>query len=303
MKHLFIINPVAGGRKADILGTYNAIESAMADREDDFEIYETVAPMDAAEKTKREAIRGQPLRVYACGGDGTLSECVHGAVGYSNVAVAHYPVGTGNDFIRTFGENVPLFSRFPALIDGTAVPLDVIDVNGRKCINISSVGIDARVGTDVHKYSKLRGRGAYLVSLVVNVIKGIASDMVITTENEVIEGRKSLVCVCNGQYYGGGFHPTKKARPDDGFLDVIIVDGLSRLKAAKYINAYSNAQYEQYSDIMRYITTHRLKIEAEHEFVINVDGEALHSTVADFHIVRGGVNFLFPRGFVPVTLE
>ena len=59
--------------------------------------------MDACRKIEQEAAAGQPLRVYACGGDGTLNECVCGAVGCDNVAVTHYPCGTGNDFVRCFG--------------------------------------------------------------------------------------------------------------------------------------------------------------------------------------------------------
>ena len=101
MRHLFILNPVSGGMN-DKEGLIRTINEAATRHGAQAEIYETVGPMDAAEKVKREAIKGQELRVYACGGDGTLSECVHGAAGYHNVAVTHFPTGTGNDFIKSF---------------------------------------------------------------------------------------------------------------------------------------------------------------------------------------------------------
>ncbi|MBQ5515178.1 MAG: acylglycerol kinase family protein, partial [Oscillospiraceae bacterium] len=99
MRHLFIVNPKAGGYSDDI---QDRIKDAMSGRIAEYEIYITERPMDAAEKVKREALKGGELRIYACGGDGTLSECAHGAAGYSNAAVTHFPTGTGNDFIKSF---------------------------------------------------------------------------------------------------------------------------------------------------------------------------------------------------------
>jgi diacylglycerol kinase family enzyme len=204
MKHLFILNPIAGGNSVDHGKVQENINKLTATLDGETECYVTSAPMDAAEKVKREAIKGGELRVYACGGDGTLSECVHGASGYRNASVTHYPCGTGNDFIRIFGEQATLFSDLDALTHGTVVPMDIIDANGRKCINICSVGIDARVGTDVHKYSKLPligGAGGYVVALIVNFIKGMTSEMTITTENGTYSGQYTLVCACNGRFY------------------------------------------------------------------------------------------------------
>jgi len=102
MKHLFIVNPVAGGKDRREYVAEQA-RLALEGSEDAYEVYVTTAPMDACAKIAAEAASGEELRVYACGGDGTLNECVNGAVGRSNVAVTHFPCGTGNDFIKMFG--------------------------------------------------------------------------------------------------------------------------------------------------------------------------------------------------------
>ena len=69
-----------------------------------------------------------------------------------------------------------------------------MDVNGRMCVDIASVGIDARIGTDVHKYSKIPligGATGYITSLVVNVIKGLGQEMKIEAGDVKAEGKYS----------------------------------------------------------------------------------------------------------------
>ena len=175
MKHLFIVNPTAGGKDKTELVRRRA-EEVFAGREEAYEVYVTKAAMDAPGKIRQAAAAGEPLRVYACGGDGTFNECVCGAAGLDNVAVCPYPTGTGNDFCRMFGEEKDLYRDLAALVEGSEHLIDLIECNGRFCANICSVGIDARIGTDVHTYSKLPligGATGYVVSAVVNVFRGI----------------------------------------------------------------------------------------------------------------------------------
>ena len=115
MKHLFIVNPTAGG-KDSTAEVREKVERAFQGRGEEYEIYVTKAPMDAPEKIKAEAASGRHLRVYACGGDGTFNECVCGAARLENVAVCPFPTGTGNDFCRMFGEEKDMFRDLEALL-------------------------------------------------------------------------------------------------------------------------------------------------------------------------------------------
>ena len=139
MKHLFIVNPVAGGKDRHEYVAEQA-RLALEGSADAYEVYITTAPMDACAKIKAEAASGEELRVYACGGDGTLNECVNGAVGHDNVAVTHFPCGTGNDFIKMFGEEKDRFFDLSDLVRGEVRPLDVMECCGRYAVNICSVG-------------------------------------------------------------------------------------------------------------------------------------------------------------------
>ena len=303
MKHLFIVNPVAGTQKPEdklrlIHEAMNRLPTSMRAR-DEFEIYVTSAPMDAVGKIRSTSAACRELRVYACGGDGTLNECVNGAAGLGNAAVTHFPCGTGNDFIKMFGRDKDRFFDLTELINGEVRPIDVIKCNDRYSVNICSMGLDARVGTDVHKYSGMPiigGAAGYVVSLVANYVKSITSTMTARAEGLTCGPELNLVCVCNGRFYGGGFNPTNDARPDDGLMDVLIVSGVSRLTIVGALLSYAKGKYRSFPQYITCVRTRHLEIDAAQREVINVDGEAEYGSHVVFDLIPGGVNFIFPRG-------
>lgn len=303
MKHLFVVNPVAGKQKPEekLRLINEAIDRLPAEQRsrDEFEIYVTEAPMDACRHIRETAADGAELRVYACGGDGTLNECVNGAAGLSNVAVTHFPCGTGNDFIKMFGPSKDRFFDLTELINGEVRPIDVIKCNDRYSVNICSMGLDARVGTDVHKYSGMPligGAAGYVVSLVANYVKSIATTMTARAEGLTCGPELNLVCVCNGRFYGGGFNPTNDARPDDGLMDVLIVSGVSRLTIVRALLSYAKGKYRSLPQYITFVRTRHLEIDAAESEVINVDGEAEYGSRVVFDLIPGGVNFIFPKG-------
>ena len=299
MKHLFIVNPAAGGR--DKTAEVRArVETAFAGRSDSYEIYVTRGPMDAASRIRSEAACGEPLRVYACGGDGTFNECVCGAALLDNVAVCPFPTGTGNDFCRMFGDEAALYQDLDALLDGRETPIDLIRVNDRYSANICSVGIDARIGTDVHLYSHLPvigGATGYVVSAAVNVFKGINRFMDVRCGGYTSVGQHALVCACNGRYYGGGFNPSPDARPDDGVLEIFIVNKLSLPALATLIGKYAKGRADELPPKhIRHLKGQELEILFEEENVVNVDGEAVYADRVHMRLVPKALKLIVPRG-------
>lgn len=90
-----------------------------------------------------------------------------------------------------------------------------------------SIGLDARVGTEIARFKRLplvTGKGAYILSLLANLMHGLSEHYVVTLESgETVDAEQTMICVCNGRWYGGGFNPVPEARPDDGLLDVLLV--------------------------------------------------------------------------------
>ena len=79
MKHIFIINPVAGNGIDNV--TYSEkIKQAFTELGiEDYEIYVTTGVGNANEFAKEKVATGEHIRFYACGGDGKLSEVVNGS--------------------------------------------------------------------------------------------------------------------------------------------------------------------------------------------------------------------------------
>ncbi len=297
MKHLFIVNPIAGGKNhTDEICAI--VKQAFSSRSDTYEIYVTKSPMDAAAKISAEGASGEELRVYACGGDGTFNECVCGAALMDNVAVCPFPTGTGNDFCRMFGEEKDLFRDLNAVLDGDVRKIDLIECNGRYSANICSVGIDARIGIDVHKYSDLPivgGATAYVISALINVFKGVTTNMKITINDITYSEPITLACVCNGRFYGGGFNPCPTSMPDDGELDILVVKKVGILTFLALIGKYASGRADEMPHLIYHHKGDGITVEFEEENVVNVDGEAMYTKKAVMKLIPKALNLITPR--------
>jgi YegS/Rv2252/BmrU family lipid kinase len=297
VKHLFIINPAAG--KADVTAEVRAeAEAACKARGLDYEIRVSQAPGDCTAITRAAAQSGAETRIYACGGDGTLNEVVCGAAGAENLAVTHYPCGSGNDFIKIF-DHPERFQTIESLLDADEARFDLIQVGDDYCAGICSIGIDARIGTSIQKFKRLPlvgGKGAYNLSTVVNLCKGISRHYVVEINGERVDERMTLICVCNGRWYGGGYNPVPEARLDDGKLDVLLVKKVSLLQVAAIIGKYKAGKYADFPQYFRHYQTDRLTVRCDRTEVVNLDGEARYGKDVEIRMSDRKLRFFYPRG-------
>lgn len=299
MKHLFIINPCAGkfDRSHELR---QRIEAVMRGRNLEWEILVTQHPGHGREHVRRQAARGNPLRIYACGGDGTLNECAAGAAGFANAALTHYPTGSGNDFIRMFGPDAAAFQNLPALLEGPQAPVDLIDCNGHIALNICSVGFDARIGLGMADFKRLPlvgGSLAYQLSAVRTIVQGIHRPYRVEIDGQELPERNfTLLCVCNGRYYGGGFNPSRQAMPDDGVLEFIVIRAVSRLTVAALIGTYGRGGAPDMPDKAIVRRGRSIKISCAKEEIVNLDGERLDAAELSICLSAKKIDFFFPRG-------
>ena len=295
MTHLFIINPAAGSHDRTAQYT-QAIEACCAGM--DYRIAVSQKPGDCRRLTREAAESGKAYRIYACGGDGTLNEVVQGAAGFDNVAVTVFSGGSGNDFVKIFNDP-KAFYQLPRLLDVQETSFDLIDCNGDLSLNICSVGLDARIGTDVSRYKRLpllHGFWAYAASTLINVIKGVHEHYIVEVDGEVFDADHTLICVCNGRYYGGGFYAMPDADPTDGKLDVLLVRKVSRLQVAGVVGKYKAGRYKELGHIARYIRTDSVTIRCDKPTPVNLDGEARTAQVVKMRLSDKKLRFFYPKG-------
>lgn len=297
MKHLFIINPAAG--KYDRTGEYTERIRAVCDAKGaDYEVVASRARGQCTALARKAAAAGDELRIYACGGDGTLNEVVNGVAGFENVSVTHFPGGSGNDFIKMFSEP-SAFSSLERLLDADEANFDLIRCGGMYALNICSMGFDARIGTAIGKYKRLplvSGNGAYLLSTGVNLIKGVHQHFVVDIDGKRFDDRQTLICIASGRYYGGSFNPVPIAEPDDGLLDVLLVRAVSRMTVASVVGKYKSGHFAELPEYIRHFRCRRVEILSDRPAEINLDGELLIQKRAVFEVVPHALRFFYPKG-------
>ena len=298
MKHLFIINPRAGKKNASAR-LMEQIEALRRRHGIQCEIVLTARQGDAEHAARRAADSGEAVRIYACGGDGTFNEVINGARGAEHVEVTVVPVGTGNDFMKNFGEDSARFLDLEQLWDAPGHDLDLIECNGRVAATIVCAGLDARVADDVHKYSKypaVTGAGAYLASAGINFFKQISNRMTITCDGCTTIGDYTMVCVCNGRYYGGGVMPIADARLDDGRLDALIVRRVSHGAFLRMAGHYMRGEAWRFPDVARRVQANHMRLQFREPMAVSLDGEISHVTEAVISLCPEKLHFFAPAG-------
>ncbi|NLY70146.1 MAG: YegS/Rv2252/BmrU family lipid kinase, partial [Clostridiales bacterium] len=232
MKHIFILNPVAGKARAHTLILPDILKE-VKQAGVDYEIHRTINVGDAsnyvAKKCKEN--RDKVLRFYAVGGDGTLNEVANGAIGHDNAEIAFIPAGTGNDFARIF-TNYKYFNDIKRQLKGTPKYIDLIKCNDNYVVNMLNIGLDCDAALKAAYFKNktfLKGQLAYIAGVLTVFVANKGSELTITLEDgEIHTGEFTLVAVGNGAFCGGGFKGVPKAKPDDGLLDVRIIRKVSR---------------------------------------------------------------------------
>ena len=298
MRHLFVMNPHAGkfDRSQEML---EKVRHVMAGRRLDWTAERTEGPGHATRLVAEAARRGDGLRVYACGGDGTLNEVVNGAAGLDHVAVTHCPMGSGNDFLRIFGQDAGRFWQLDQLLDGPQTAMDLIECNGRYSLNVCSVGFDARIGFGAADFKKLplvSGTAAYQLSALRTIIKGIHLPYQVEIDGETMPGERfTLLCACNGRYYGGGFNPSPTAMPDDGVLEFIVIPAVSRLTVLALIKKFARGKIGEIPQtILR--RGRAMNVICDRKTAVNVDGELVEGQQISIALSKEKVRFFYPAG-------
>lgn len=304
MKHVFIVNPAAG-KKAPAVQLIPAIRAVCEAQGCRYAVLETTAPGEAT-TLAREAIRtaGETVRLYACGGDGTLLEVMTAIEPGSDTELAHIPCGSGNDFVRMLGGAEP-YLDLQAMVTASAYPMDGIlctygDGKTRRSLNVAATGMDAEVAYHMIKFKRwplVSGSMAYNLALVKVFFGRIGCHLTVEmeTENgvEKVEGRYLFALCANGEYYGSGYHGVPTAVPDDGILDFVLVEKIPRLRILTLLPKYKKGTHQG----ERGVHFHRgtaIRVQADRVMPVTLDGECVLTDRFCAAIQKDAYRFVMP---------
>lgn len=308
MKHIFILNPVAGSGKAEKRILPGIIEAAREEAVD-YEIHRTINVGDAENYVRKrcEHYAGEKLRFYAVGGDGTLNEVVNGAYGtcsiaQSNIEIGFVPVGTGNDFARVFS-NPQYFLDIRRQIRGLPVSIDLIKYDDRVIVNMLNIGLDCAVVKEMNIIKKrfpIDGPLAYLAGVGAVFVSNQGFPLKVELEDgRTLVREFTLVAVGNGAFCGGGFKGVPKAEIDDGLLDVSLVNKVNRRTFASLIGKYRKGTHLNSplaKDIITYVQSKSITIESLDGMDICVDGEVYSTEKLMLTVAPLAIKFSIPLG-------
>ena len=321
MKTIFIVNPKAGqGKNAESI--ISAINIVIKKLKADAEIYVTKCIGDAEWFVKNFCEKFGKARFIACGGDGTLSEVLNGAIGYQGVEIGVIPNGTGNDFCRNFDGDCN-FQDIACQITEDSIECDAIkytaEYDGTQkhgyAVNMFNIGFDCNVADLTQTMKKkpfISGSLAYFVSIFVTLIKKKGADLKIEIDGKLTHnGKLLLTSLANGSFCGGGIKSNPLASIRDGLININIIKNVSRMKFISLLPSYMKGTVLNISGIEKYITSQKCRkvtiTPKDGKMRLCIDGEITDAEKTHFEIVHNAFRFVVPNAKIknsePVVAE
>ena len=299
MKYVFIVNPKSG--KSELKDTL--IEALKKyEGKIDYELYFTQGVKDATRYVNEYCKdHKEDVTFVSCGGDGTLNEVVSGAVTHSNAIVTCYPCGSGNDFVKIYGDK-DKFLNLDNLFNGEEIKIDVMKVNDKYSVNVTNFGFEAAVcdiANKVRRKKIIGGKRSYTTGIIKAIFTSMKTKCKVIADGEIMSDNKILLStVANGKYVGGAYKCAPYSDNEDGMLEVTVIKPISIFRFASLIGLYKKGKHLDKLKLRKFIKYKRAKkviIEATDNFKICLDGEIYTGPYFEIENMKQILRFIKPK--------
>lgn len=305
-----IVNPVAGSGRGLI--DFPQISKLLRNDDIRHDAVFTEHKHHATELTVTAANQGY-RRIIVIGGDGTLNEVVNGlfiqkTVEPREILLAVIAVGTGNDWVRTFGIPQHYSEAIRAIREGRSFLQDVGTVTyteshytqTRYMANVAGLGFDAYViSTFNHlKMKGYKGGWMYLYSILKSYFRYKSSGARIWVDDEVVFNDLMFslaIGIC--KYNGGGVQQLPNALADDGLLDLTIIRPVHWWHIVFRLKKLFNGDIYQIGHVI-HAQGRKVKIEAAPLIQLEADGELMGGTPVEVNIRQRAIRVVVTREFL-----
>ncbi len=238
-----VVNPSAGHGRARKMLPKVATELLTGMPGANLRVYQTTSFADArlrcisAVEHARPTVEGhRPDALLVMGGDGMMHLGLNAAAG-TDVPLGLIPAGRGNDFCRGTGVPNDTMAATRAVIEGETKRIDLMEAEGRLLDgaerrwvgSIVSTGYDGRVNQRTNELSWSLGGLSYAWAALAElaVFEPVPYRLVI--DGKPFEQTAMFICVGNAGFFGGGMMACPQADVTDGYLDLTIINPVSRM--------------------------------------------------------------------------
>jgi YegS/Rv2252/BmrU family lipid kinase len=305
-----IVNPNAGNGKGE--KDWEEISALLRKADLSLAVKFTERKGDAIDLTQNAISEGF-RKIITVGGDGTLNEVVNGVFTSSScrttdIVLSLIPVGTGNDWGRMFGIPLDYEKAVKIICENKTLLHDVglvsyyngSEKKNRYFINIAGLGFESVVvrKTNLQKDKGHGGKLIYFYNLLTSLLSYNNTKAEIIIDGEIIHADVFSLNVGNGRYCGGGMRQTPRALPDDGLLDVTIINGMGKFEIIRNLKILYDGTILRHPKIDGY-KCKNIKVSSESVMFAEADGESLGQTPVEFSIIAEGINIVYGTKIIP----
>jgi YegS/Rv2252/BmrU family lipid kinase len=301
---LMIVNPNAGNGKGK--KDWDKISALLKKEDLPFTVKFTERKCQAI-IFAREGITAGFRKIITVGGDGTLNEVVNGV--FSNtvcptndISLAMIPVGTGNDWARMFGIPSDYEKAIKIICENKQMIHDIGIINffdgtekkSRYFINIAGLGFESVVvrRTNIQKDKGRGGKLIYFYNLLMSLLSYKNTKAEVVIDGKKIDADVFSINVGNGRYCGGGMRQTPNALPNDGVLDVTVINGMGKIEIIRNLKILYDGTILKHPKIDGY-KCKNLTVTSDSVIYTEADGESLGHTPVEFSIIPACVNIVY----------
>jgi YegS/Rv2252/BmrU family lipid kinase len=255
-------------------------------------------------KLLQESLEQGYRKFIMVGGDGLLNEAVNAifaqtAVDPNLVTLALIPLGSGNDWARTFHIPSDIEAAIRIIRNGKTRRHDIgrVFYQDREVerswyfINMCGIGFDAEVSKKVAADRKRGHLGPmkYRYHLFTSLMGYTPTKMTLVVDGKESKHEVFSAALGIAQYNGGGMKQLPFAVPDDGLFDLSIIRTITRVKVMRSLPKLYDGSFVELPEVSTY-TGRVIQIESDPKCWVEADGEALGESPFRFEIIARALN-------------
>jgi diacylglycerol kinase (ATP) len=141
------------------------------------------------------------------------------------------------------------------------------------------------------------GKLIYFYNLVMSLLSYKNTKATVLIDGVKINADVFSINVGNGRYCGGGMRQTPNALPDDGLLDVTIINGMGKIEIIRNLKILYDGSILSHPKIDGY-KCKNLKVNSDSIIYAEADGESLGHTPVEFRIIPASINIIYGTNII-----